>query len=81
MSELARIKQQLDAAFNGGAWHGPSVFESIDGVTAAEAGVRHVAGAHTIREIVAIYRKTALSPANLFVTHLVEAFRHYGKTG
>jgi uncharacterized damage-inducible protein DinB len=53
MTEIERIEQQLNAAFNGGAWHGPSVFEAIDGVTAAEAAARPVDGAHTIHELVA----------------------------
>ncbi len=53
MSELTRIKQQLDAAFNGGAWHGPSLSDTIDGVTATEAAARPVGQAHSIHELVA----------------------------
>ena len=37
MSEVKRIADQLERAFEGGAWHGPSVREVLDGVTAEQA--------------------------------------------
>ena len=53
MTETARIIDQLRRAHEGEAWHGPSLREALDGVTAAEAAARPVPGAHSIREIVA----------------------------
>ena len=51
MSETKRIKDQLTRAFEGEAWHGPSVFEVLAGVTAEQAAAHPVAGAHSIWEI------------------------------
>jgi uncharacterized damage-inducible protein DinB len=51
-SETARISNQLKQAFEGGAWHGPSVREILAGVDARVAAARPVPGAHTIWEIV-----------------------------
>jgi uncharacterized damage-inducible protein DinB len=51
-SEAARIADQLRRAFDGGAWHGDSVFEILEGVTAAQAAARPIARAHTIWELV-----------------------------
>jgi uncharacterized damage-inducible protein DinB len=52
MTEAARIADQLRRAFEGEAWHGDSVFEILEGVTAAQAASRPIAGAHTIWELV-----------------------------
>jgi len=52
MSEAARIADQLRRAFRGDAWHGDSVFEILEGVTAAQAAARPIARAHTIWELV-----------------------------
>ena len=51
MSEMDRIRDQLKRAFHGEAWHGPSLREVLDGVTAAQASSRRSHG-HSIREIV-----------------------------
>jgi uncharacterized damage-inducible protein DinB len=51
-SEAARIADQLRRAFYGEAWHGDSLFEILEGVTAAQAAARPVAHAHTIWELV-----------------------------
>jgi uncharacterized damage-inducible protein DinB len=51
-SEAARIADQLRWAFDGEAWHGDSVFEILEGVTAAQAAARPIARAHTIWELV-----------------------------
>ena len=52
MSEIQRIVDQLQRAFEGNAWHGPSVKEALNGVTADKAAARPVAGAHSIWELV-----------------------------
>src|ERR1039458_7782464 len=51
-SEAARIADQLRRAFDGEAWHGDSLFEVLEGVTAAQAAARPISGAHTIWELV-----------------------------
>jgi uncharacterized damage-inducible protein DinB len=51
MSEIKRINDQLKRAFEGKAWHGPSVSEVLAGVTAEQAARRQVPGAHSIWEI------------------------------
>ena len=53
MREAERIADQLKRAHEGGAWHGPAVDELLKGVTAAQAAAPHVAGAHSIWELVA----------------------------
>ena len=52
MREAGRIADQHARAFAGPAWHGPAVFEVLDGVTARRAAARPLAGAHSIWEIV-----------------------------
>ena len=52
MSETTRIADQLSRAFDGEAWHGDSLVEILQGVTAARAAARPIAGAHTIWELV-----------------------------
>jgi len=39
-------------AFDGGAWHGDSLFEILEGVTAGRAAARPIEGGHTIWELV-----------------------------
>ena len=51
MSEIKRIKSQLRRAFEGEAWHGPSVLELLKDVTAEQAAAHPVAGAHSIWEL------------------------------
>jgi DinB family protein len=48
--EVNRLADQLERAFRGGAWHGPSLDEALDGVDAAAAS-RRLGDAHTIAEI------------------------------
>jgi uncharacterized damage-inducible protein DinB len=50
--EIRRLEDQLRRAFEGEAWHGPSVMEVLADVTAQEACERPVAGAHSIWELV-----------------------------
>ena len=52
MTEIQRILDQMRRAYEGEAWHGPSLREALAGVTAAEAAARPIPGAHSIREIV-----------------------------
>ena len=51
MTEIERILDQLQRAYEGGAWHGPSVREVLNGVTAEQAAARPLPGAHTIWEL------------------------------
>jgi uncharacterized damage-inducible protein DinB len=51
MSETARIADQFRRAFDGEAWHGPSVLALLKGVTAEQAAARPIPGAHTIWEL------------------------------
>ena len=52
MTEVERIEDQLRRAYEGEAWHGPSLKEALEGVTAREAAARPSGGAHSIWEIV-----------------------------
>lgn len=52
MSEINRILDQLKRAYEGEAWHGPSVKEALAGVTAAKAAAKPLPNAHSIWEIV-----------------------------
>ena len=52
MTEVERILDQLKRAYEGNAWHGPSVREALAGVTAEQAHARPLAHAHSISELV-----------------------------
>ncbi len=52
MNESERLASELEKALNGGAWHGPSWREALEGVTRREALARPIPGAHSIAEIV-----------------------------
>lgn len=52
MSEITRIADQLRLAFEGEAWHGPSVLEILADVDARTAAARPIHSAHTIWELV-----------------------------
>ena len=51
MSEVQRIRNQFQRAFNGEAWHGPAVLKILDGVTAQQAAAHPIPGAHSIWEL------------------------------
>ena len=51
-AEVDRLEEQLRRAFEGEAWHGPSVLESLAGLSAAQAASHPIAGAHSIWELV-----------------------------
>jgi uncharacterized damage-inducible protein DinB len=52
MSEIARILDQLDRAYSGEAWHGPSLLRLIEGVSAEDSSKHAIKGAHSIWELV-----------------------------
>jgi len=52
MSEIRRIASQLKRAYQGQAWHGPSLKELLAGVTAEQAARHPLADAHSIWELV-----------------------------
>jgi uncharacterized damage-inducible protein DinB len=52
VEEVVRIKSQLRRAFEGVAWHGPSLKELLAEVTAEKAAAKPLAGAHSIWELV-----------------------------
>jgi len=52
MSEIKRIVDQMDRAFSGDAWHGPSLQRLLDGVSAEDASKHAIQGAHSIWELV-----------------------------
>lgn len=49
--EIARLEDQLERSFRGGAWHGPSVTEALEGVDATAAARRPASGTHSIWEL------------------------------
>src|SRR4030095_16175274 len=51
ITEVDRIRDQFRRAFEGEAWHGPSVLALLDGVTAQQAAAHPIRGAHSICEL------------------------------
>jgi len=51
ITEVDRIRDQFRRAFDGEAWHGPSVLALLDGVTAQQAAGHPIPGAHSIWEL------------------------------
>lgn len=52
MPETKRIADQLQRAFTGPAWHGPSLMEALSDVTAAQAFAQPIPNAHSIWQLV-----------------------------
>lgn len=52
MGELHRILDQMDRAFSGDAWHGPSLMRLLDGIAAEDASRHVMPQAHSIWELV-----------------------------
>jgi uncharacterized damage-inducible protein DinB len=52
MNDIDFLADQLRRAHVGAAWHGPSLRETLAGVTAEMASARPIANAHTIWELV-----------------------------
>lgn len=50
--EVERIADQLRRAYDGPAWHGPSVRELLHEVSAAQAAAHPLAGRHSVWELV-----------------------------
>lgn len=62
MKEAERIADQMRRAFEGEAWHGPSLGEVLEGVSANQAAAKPIAAAHSIWELtlhVAVWAKAA----------------------
>lgn len=51
ITEVNRIRDQFRRAFEGEAWHGPSVLSLLDGVAAQQAAAYPIPGAHSIWEL------------------------------
>lgn len=51
MSECNRLADQIRRTFEGEAWHGDSLLEILNGVTAAQAAAHPIPNAHSIWEI------------------------------
>ncbi len=49
---LPRLHGRLRRSFEGDVWHGPSVLEALEGVSAAQAAAHPLDGVHSIWEIV-----------------------------
>lgn len=52
MVNVDELADQIDRAYRGESWHGPSVREVLDGVSATDAAAHPIPGAHSIWEIV-----------------------------
>jgi uncharacterized damage-inducible protein DinB len=52
VTEIHRILDQMDRAYGGDAWHGPSLIAVLDGISAEDASTHAVPGAHSVWEIV-----------------------------
>jgi uncharacterized damage-inducible protein DinB len=52
MSEIQRIIDQLQRAFDGDAWSGPSLGSTLQGLSATQAATQALPTAHSIWEIV-----------------------------
>jgi uncharacterized damage-inducible protein DinB len=52
MSQIEMIVDQLNRAFDGEAWHGPALMETLEGIDAKTAAARPIATAHSIWELV-----------------------------
>lgn len=73
MTELERILDQSERAFEGDAWHGPSLMAVLKDVSASQAVSRVFGGVHSIWELVhhigvwerAGIRRLGGDPANL----------------
>jgi uncharacterized damage-inducible protein DinB len=50
--DVEMLADQISRAFRGESWHGPSVLEVLEGVSAEDAAAHPIPGAHSIWEIV-----------------------------
>jgi uncharacterized damage-inducible protein DinB len=51
MSEIERLTELVRRAYEGDAWHGPSLREALEGVDAKQAAARPIGAAHSIWEL------------------------------
>lgn len=51
ITEVDRIRDQYRRAFDGEAWHGPSVLALLEGITAQQAAAHPIPGAHSIWDL------------------------------
>lgn len=51
MDPIRDLCHEIHCSVHGGAWHGPSLLESLEDIDAAEAARHPVPGAHSILEI------------------------------
>jgi uncharacterized damage-inducible protein DinB len=51
MNQVEFITDQLKRSYSGEAWHGPSIEETLRGITAEQALAKPVPGAHSIWEL------------------------------
>ena len=76
VSEVDRIRDQFRRAFEGEAWHGPSVLALLDGVTAQQAAAQPIPGAHSIWELtlhIAAWERACLRRLNGDPAQLTDA--------
>ncbi|HEX9750992.1 MAG TPA: DinB family protein [candidate division Zixibacteria bacterium] len=52
MTEIERIADQMRRAFEGGAWHGPSVTQVLEGIAPKQAAAAPITNGHSVWEIV-----------------------------
>jgi len=52
MSQIEMVVDQLKRAFDGEAWHGPALIETLEGIDAKTAAARPIPTAHSIWELV-----------------------------
>jgi uncharacterized damage-inducible protein DinB len=52
MSRATRLANHIERTVIGPMWHGPALIDVLDGIDAARARARPIAGAHSIWEIV-----------------------------
>src|SRR5277367_5559634 len=52
VSEIKRILDQMDRAFSGDAWHGPSLLSLLDDLSSEDASKHPITAAHSIWELV-----------------------------
>ena len=76
ISEVDRIRDQFRRAFDGEAWHGPSVLALLDGITAPQAAAHPIPGAHSIWELtlhIAAWERACLRRLNGDPAQLTDA--------
>lgn len=76
MTEVERIRDQFGRSLKGEAWHGPSIGEVLDGISAEMAFAKPVAGAHSVWETVlhiSAWQRAALRMLRGESVHLPDA--------